>query len=251
MKILGKYLKLKYLLGTKGVVFPKTQHSKKPNTAIQYSNMALYNPFHGDYDNKTNGGQADFYHGEHDDEAYGQLYIPRIDAADANFDTVKNVFLKNKIGLVTRVEFKVVPVAPTYKGKHQKSLFSAYVYIKWFITKKVADFRDNIIKPGTKSKTGVSVDKETGTYWIVRTNTAQPSAELYEERCILADLKVTAEDVALRVLAEDADEEFSLYELTQTARAVALQTLYTNEAEENSLYELAQTARAVALHVLN
>jgi len=217
--------------------------------------MTLYNNLHSEYDSKTNGGNEDYYHGEYDDKAYGNLYIPRIEAADATFETVKHIFLLNNIGLVTSVEFSELAVPKSYRGKNTKQLYRANVYIKWFVTPTVTEFRKNVVLPGngsnSKDKSRVIVDEAKDTYWVVHANTAYPSEELFEERCVIADLQTTAEDVALRALEEDTEEENSLYELEQTARAVVMQALYEDADEENSLYELEQTARAVALTVLN
>jgi hypothetical protein len=182
--------------------------------------MALYNRFFNNYDDDTNGGNEDFYHGEYDDEAYGNLYIPRIEEEDANFDSVKRVFLENKIGLVTSAVFTWLPKPEYFKGRVEKYLFSCKAYIKWNDGTK---FREHVLS-GNKKKSRVTVNKQAGTYWIVRPNTSFPSEELLIERYEIEDLLDTATDCALSALDNEEEDDIT-YELEQTARAVALQAI--------------------------
>lgn len=183
--------------------------------------MALYNKFHLGYDTIENGGKQDYYHGEHDDEAYGNLYIPHMREAEANLSTIKKVFMLNKIGMVTSAIFK--PNAPPagYKGKNKKQCYSAYVYVKWFTNSLAVAFREYVLI-GDKKTSRISVDEKNGIYWIVRPNTACPSEELFKERLDIADLAETATNVALNCLEEDEAAELALYDLDQTARSVAV-----------------------------
>ena len=107
----------------------------------------------------------------------------------------------------------------------------------------------NIFYLATKKKSQVSVDKKNDTYWVVRPNTAFPSAELLEERLDIADLAETATDVAFHCLEEDEVEELAMCDLEETAKNVAMHCLEEDLVEELALYELHQIARSVALSV--
>jgi len=208
--------------------------------------MSLYNKFHLEFDNEENGGKEDYYHGEYDDEAYGNLYIPHMEAEVANLETVTFVFLKNKVGVVTSATFNAVPVPTAYKGKNKKQLYSAFVYVKWFPNTK---FREQVLS-GDKTKSRVTVDKQKGTYWVVRPNTLLlPSNELLEERADIQELAETATDVALHCLEEDEEEEVAMCDLEDTAKNVAMNCLEEDLVEELALYELYQIARSVAVSV--
>ena len=211
--------------------------------------MALYDKFHAEYDNEENGGKEDYYHGEYDDEAYGNLYIPHIEEGVADFETLKNVIKKNKLGIVTSAIFNALTIPTAYKGKNTKQLYSAFVYVKWFVNSVVDTFRKHMMS-GNKTKSRVMVNKENGTYWIVRPNTAFPSDELLEERLYIEELAEEATDVAMRCLNEGEEEELTLCDLEEMAKDVALNCLKEDLAEEFALYYLEQTARAVALRVV-
>lgn len=206
--------------------------------------MSLYNRLTKGFDSEENGGKEDYYHGEYDDEAYGNLYIPHIAAEVATFDTVKQVFINNQVGLVTSVDFNELALSSSYKGKNKKQLYSAYVYVKWFAD---TEFREHIAA-GNKNKSRVIVNNETDTYWIVRPNTAFPSEELLAERLDIEELVETATDIAMRSF-EGEEEEEDLYELKKTAQSVALSLLAEDEEEELVLYDLEETAKDVALRV--
>ena len=210
--------------------------------------MALYNKFHLEYDTEANGGKEDYYHGEYDDEAYGNLYIPRMEAGEANLSTVKKVFMLNKLGMVTSAIFSALSAPKNYKGKNTKQLYSAYVYVKWFTNDLAQAFRKDILI-GDKKTSRVTVDKKNDTYWVVRPNTAFPSAELLEERLDIADLAEIATDVALNCLEEDEVEELAMCDLEETAKNVAMHCLEEDLVEELALYELHQIAHSVALSV--
>lgn len=184
--------------------------------------MSLYNRFFEGFDNDVNGGKEDYYHGEYDDNAYGKLYIPRIEEEEANFETVKKVFLANKIGLITSAVFTWLPTPASYKGRKEKYLFSANVYIKW--DEASHEFQNHVLD-GNKMKARVQVDERMGTYWIVRENTAFPSEELLEERYVNAELFETAFDVAMSALVEDEYDDEICYELGQIASEVALSAI--------------------------
>jgi len=175
--------------------------------------MALY----------VNDDKEDYYHGEYDDEAYGNLYIPHIEEHVAYLETIKKVFKNNKLGVVTSVIFNALTAPKGYKGKHTKQLYSAFVYLKWSTNSAVNTFREHLLS-GNKKNSRVTVNKKKGTYWIVRPNTAFPSAELLDERLDLEELAETATDVALRCLDEDEDD-LVLYDLEETAWSVALSLL--------------------------
>ena len=210
--------------------------------------MALYNKFHAEYDNETNGGKEDYYHGEYDDEAYGNLYIPHMEEDVANFETLKTVIKKNKLGTVTSAIFNALTVPAAYKGKNTKQLYSAFVYVKWFANSVADTFRQHMMS-GNKKKSRVIVNKAKGDYWIVRPNTAYPSDELLEERLYIEELAEEATDVAMRCLYEDEEEELALCDLEETAKNVAFNCLEADSAEEFVLCDLEQTAYAVALRV--
>ena len=164
--------------------------------------MTLYNKFIEGYDNEYNGGKEDHYHGEHDEEPYGKLYIPYIEEAHATSKGVEQVFNTNQLGKVTYVTFKELAKPTNYKGKSQKTIYSAMVYLKWNETNpEVSIFRENVAN-GNKDLSKVYLDKNKKTFWIVRPNTVI-SDELFEERYVLAVTKETAEDAAMRVLEDD------------------------------------------------
>ena len=208
--------------------------------------MALYNKFHAEYDNEANGGKEDYYHGEYDDEAYGNLYIPHMEEDVADFETLKNVIKKNKLGTVTSAIFNALTVPAAYKGKNTKQLYSAFVYVKWFANSVADNFRKHMMS-GNKKKSRVIVNKEKDTYWIIRPNTAFPSHELLEERLQIEELAEEATDVASRCLDEDEEEELVLCDLEETARDVARRCLDEQAEEELALWDL---ARAIALKVV-
>jgi len=208
--------------------------------------MALYNRFFEGYDNDTNGGKIDLYHGEDDDQAYGDLYIPYIEAELANLASLKKVFNANKIGLVTSATFNALVAPTTYKGKNKKQVFSAVIYVKWNDTPTVTKFRESIFN-GDKVNSRIHVNKGKNVHWVVRPNTAQLSDELMEERYFVNELAETAIDAGLRVLEDDEDDE-DMYELEETAKVVALRAL--EDKDELTMYCLEQTARSVAFSVL-
>ena len=113
--------------------------------------MALYNKFHAEYDNETNGGKEDYYHGEYDDEAYGNLYIPHMEEDVADFETLKTVIKKNKLGTVTSAIFNALAVPTAYKGKNTKKLYSAFVYVKWFANSAADTFRQHMLSGNKKN----------------------------------------------------------------------------------------------------
>jgi hypothetical protein len=183
--------------------------------------MSIYNKFHLGFDTIENGGKEDNYHGEHDDETHGNLYIPRMEAKDANLSSVKKIFMLNKLGIVTSASFKAIVPPSDYKGKNNRQLYSAYVYVKWF-TNDVADtFRENILI-GNKMKSRIIINEKKCIYWIVRPNTARPSDELLDERFAIAELAEMATDVAVSCLDENEEEELVLFDLERLSRSAAM-----------------------------
>uniref|UniRef100_A0A6C0II03 Uncharacterized protein n=1 Tax=viral metagenome TaxID=1070528 RepID=A0A6C0II03_9ZZZZ len=182
--------------------------------------MALYNRFIESYDSATNGGKEDFYHGEDDNQDYGNLYIPYIEAELASLARVRQVFNANKIGMVTSAIFTELQTPASYKGKNKKQVFSAVIYIKWNDTPTVLAFRESIMN-GDKENSRIHINKGKNVHWIVRQNTAIIPEELLAERYITADLAETATDVAWRSLQSDMGEE----ELEEIAIAVAMNVL--------------------------
>ena len=161
--------------------------------------MAFYNTLFGDYDNATNGGKEDYYHGEYDNDAYGSLYIPHMDSDVATFEKVKRVFRANKIGRVTSATFTPLAVPSTYKGKdkNKKRVFSATVYVKWYDLPVAKTFQYHVSEGDVQAR--LNVDETQGTYWFIRPNT-RISDDLLEERYSLQPLWEIATDSALRVL---------------------------------------------------
>ena len=178
--------------------------------------MALYNKYFGDCE-----VQADDYHGEYDDEAYGSLYIPHIEEQLASVTEVKRVFREKKIGDVTSVTFTALVSPSTYKGKNKKKAYSAIVYLKWS-ENKVANTLREAIESGDKKKSQIKIDAKQ--YWIIHYNTAMFSDALLEERYFNADSEETALDMVYRIL-EDTEEELVMYELEDTAMDMTMRVL--------------------------
>jgi len=178
--------------------------------------MALYNKFFGDYDMQN---MEDDYHGEYDDEAYGSLYIPHIEEQLASMAEIKRVFAAKKIGDVTTVTFSELIAPKTYKGKNKKQAYSAIVYLKWRETLAATALRQ-AIQDGDKHKSRIALDAKH--HWIVHSNTAMLSDELYEERCYNADTEDTVMGVISRLLDYSDDEDTEMYNLEELAKDVAM-----------------------------
>ena len=213
--------------------------------------MALYNRYFNDYDNDINGGNEDNYHGEYDDVAYGQLYIPRMSAAVATFEKVKHIFKMNNIGTVTSATFNSLKAPSTYRGKlhNVKQLYNAYVYVKWFDNVSSLTFRKQLLSCYDNKKVCLSVNDVEDSYWVVQLITTM-SDELINERKLIREMKETATNVALRAMSEKRSSEkrssdvyeADVYEAEQTATRVALWAIeeQTDDAiEELVLYEMA------------
>ena len=208
--------------------------------------MALYNRYFNDYDNDINGGNEDNYHGEYDDVAYGQLYIPRMSEALATFEKVKHIFKMNNIGTVTSATFNSLKAPSTYRGKlhNVKQLYNAYVYVKWFDNVSSLTFRKQLLNCYYSKKVCLSVNDAEDSYWVVQLITTM-SDELINERKLIREMKETATNVALRAMSEKRSSEKRSSDVYEADVYEA--DVYEADVYKADVYEAEQTATRVAL----
>jgi len=95
------------------------------------------------------------------------LYIPVIYHRDANITYIRNIFHKKNFGHVYRVDF--VP----HKGN--PSLFSAYIYLKWYKTNVTCYLQELIIEPDERISAKIFHSNNNEKYfWIIHKNTSIP-----------------------------------------------------------------------------